>query len=72
MVLRRFLGGTGKAEVLKLPGAGITPKPCPKEGPEKGTGVSSQTHRILPLKGWAALHRLFGANYWGRRETNEL
>ena len=26
-----LLGGTGKAEDAKLPGAGIIPKPCPME-----------------------------------------
>jgi hypothetical protein len=32
-----LLGGTGKAEDAKLPGAGIIPKPCPMErvGTEK-------------------------------------
>ena len=30
-VLEDLLGGTGKAEAAKLPGAGIIPKPCPME-----------------------------------------
>jgi hypothetical protein len=29
-----LLGGTGKAEAAKLPGAGIIPKQCPMEGVE--------------------------------------
>src|SRR3984885_11460641 len=33
---RRFLGGNGKAEDAKPPGAGIPPKPCPMEGAETG------------------------------------
>src|SRR5580700_9191081 len=32
---QRFLGGNGKAEDTKLPGAGIPPKPCPMEGAER-------------------------------------
>jgi hypothetical protein len=28
-------GGTGKAEDVKLPGAGIIPKPCPRKGGRK-------------------------------------
>ena len=28
---KEFLGGNGKAEDTKLPGAGIPPKPCPME-----------------------------------------
>jgi hypothetical protein len=31
LVLEDLLGGTGKAEDAKLPGAGIIPKPCPME-----------------------------------------
>ena len=30
-----LLGGTGKAEDAKLPGAGIIPKPCPIKGVER-------------------------------------
>src|SRR6267143_5127558 len=30
-VSEELLGGTGKAEAAKLPGAGIIPKPCPME-----------------------------------------
>ena len=30
-----FKGGTGKAEDAKLPGAGISPKPCPRNGVQK-------------------------------------
>ncbi len=35
-----LLGGTGKAEDAKLPGAGIGPKQCPENGPaEKGASL---------------------------------
>jgi len=30
-----FKGGTGKAEAAKLPGAGISPKPCPRKCAEE-------------------------------------
>jgi len=36
-VLEDLLGGTGKAEDVKLPGAGIIPKQCPMEGVETET-----------------------------------
>ena len=34
-----FLGGTGKAEDAKLPGAGIIPKPCPENERQKKAAV---------------------------------
>jgi len=37
-----LLGGTGKAEDAKLPGAGIIPKPCPMER----VGTEEAMHRI--------------------------
>jgi hypothetical protein len=36
-----LLGGTGKAEDAKLPGAGIIPKLCPME--RVGTGIWTET-----------------------------
>jgi hypothetical protein len=35
MVFEDFLGGTGKADGVKLPGVGILLKPCPREGRSK-------------------------------------
>src|SRR6266446_820359 len=36
------LGGAGKAETAKLPGAGIGPKPCPRKCvAENGSGLNS-------------------------------
>src|SRR6266404_3852278 len=32
---KNSVGGTGKAEDAKLPGAGIIPKPCPRKGAAK-------------------------------------
>jgi len=36
VVCEEFLGGNGKAKDPKLQGAGIPPKPCPREGAEWG------------------------------------
>ena len=35
----RLEGGTGKAEDAKLPGAGISPKPCPRKCAKKRSQV---------------------------------
>jgi hypothetical protein len=40
-VSKDLLGGTGKAEDAKLPGAGIIPKLCPLE--RVGTGIWTET-----------------------------
>jgi hypothetical protein len=40
-----LLGGDGKAEDAKLPGAGIIPKQCPMERVETGTIQGNKFHR---------------------------
>jgi hypothetical protein len=46
-------GGTGKAEDAKLPGAGISPKPCPRKcAQEKGEYQAQRNRREekIPIK----------------------
>jgi hypothetical protein len=40
-----LLGGTGKAEDAKLPGAGIIPKQCPMERVETETMDRNESYR---------------------------
>jgi len=42
-----LLGGTGKAEDAKLPGAGIIPKPCPRNGVAEMEQIQPTAYRAI-------------------------
>jgi len=45
-VSEALLGGTGKAEAVKLPGAGIIPKQCPSDS---ATKIVNRSNRMIPF-----------------------
>ena len=47
-----LLGGNGKAEDAKLPGAGIIPKPCPKERAEKERIRTRKSRGLARVDRW--------------------
>src|ERR1700687_4323559 len=82
-----LLGGTGKAEDAKLPGAGIIPKLCPMKGRNGGNGakrydIARYLGRTQLQEGWVSrrcrarqrpeVHRHFRADRGLNRHPNSV